>query len=123
MFTLPNSTEGMQLLVRALSASIAMAVERGPVYLDLSGIDEDSPAARKAIVAERLSSVLGELEAVIRSKITAPDASPAVLGSRLVANGEVFDSTNKTYTPGLGFGTLLKAIAADADADVERGRM
>lgn len=97
-----------------------MAAEGGAVYLDLSEIDEERPAARKVLVAECLTAVLGELEAVIRAKTGELDPSPAVLGSRLIANSETWDMGNRTYTPGPGFETLLKALAADADAAYEK---
>jgi len=97
-----------------------MAAEGGAVYLDLSGIDEDRPAARKVLVEERLTAVLRELEAVIRAKTTAPEPSPAVLGSKLIANGEIYSLDSRTYTAGPGFETLIKALAADADAAYEK---
>lgn len=97
-----------------------MAAEGGAVYLDLDGIDEDRPAARKVMVEEQLRAVLGELEAVIRAKTAVPDPSPAVLGSKLIAAGEVYDRENRTYTAGPGFETLLKALAAEADAAYEK---
>jgi hypothetical protein len=97
-----------------------MAAEGGAVYLDLDGIDEERPAARKVVVRQHLHAVLGELEAVIRAKRTAPGPSPAVLGSKLIAAGEVYDGVNGTYTAGPGFETLLKALAAEADAAYEK---
>jgi hypothetical protein len=119
MFTIPAENRETQILMHALSASIAMAAEGGAVYLDLSEINEERPAARKVLVEEHLAAVLGELEAVIRAKKGELEPSPAVLGSRLIANSETYNPGNRTYTPGPGFETLIKAIAADADATYE----
>jgi hypothetical protein len=120
MFTIPAENRGTQIFMHALSASIAMAAEGGAVYLDLSGIDEERPAARKVLVEEHLTAVLRELEAVIRAKTITPEASPAVLGSRLIANGESDNVLTHRYTAGPGFETLLKALAAEADAAYEK---
>lgn len=98
-----------------------MAAEGEVVYLDLGGITEQDPAARKAAVAAHLRSVMGELEAQIRSKKTPPETVPsAVLGRRLIENGENYDPGKRVYTPGPGFETLIKALAADADAAAEK---
>ena len=88
------------------------------VEFDLSEIRESDPTRRKAAVAEHLRATMGELEAAIRSKTAAPaEKSAAVLAARLVENGEYFDADAGTYAPGPGFETLLRAVAADADAD------
>ena len=106
------------LLIRAIAGAVAMAAGSEYVELDLSGIAESDPTRRKAAVAEHLRATMGELEAVIRSKASPPAQEPApVLASCLVARGERFDSDAGTYAPGPGFETLLRALAADADAD------
>ena len=125
MITFPDADpDSTRLLVRAIAGAVAMAASGEYIELDLSGIRETEHAARKVAVAEHLRATMVDLEAVIRAKTAPPaQASAAVLGSRLVANGEVFDAAANTYAPGPGFATLLKAAAADADAAAaERAR-
>ena len=120
MITIPHAKRGTQLLMHALSASVAMAAEGEVISLDLSGIDASSPAARKVMVFEHLHAVMDQLEAVIREKTVVPAPSPAMLGGRLIANGERYDATAHTYTAGPGFETLLKALAVEADVAYEK---
>jgi hypothetical protein len=120
MITVPADTLNTQLFMHALSASIAMAADGGAILLDLGGIDEKSPAARKEMVRQRLVTVMGDLEVLIRAKNDPPSPSPAVLGSRLASTGENFNADKHSYTAGVGFEAYIKALAADADAAYEK---
>lgn len=118
MFAIPAQNRETQLMLHSVAAALALAATHPVTYLDLGEITEQAPAARKAAVAERLRGAMVDLERVIRAKTSPPaDVSAAVLGRRLVENGEVYDAGNRTYTPGPGFGTLLKALMVGADAD------
>ena len=117
MVTINDANRGTQLLMHAVSAAVAMAADGEVVVLDLSAIDERDHASRKAAVAAHLRATMCELEELIRSRTAAPAHVPtAVLGTRLIENGEFYDAGSRTYTPGPGFDTLLKALAAEADA-------
>ena len=117
MITIPDANRGTQLLMHAISASVAMAASGEYIELDLSEIHETDHTSRKAAVAEHLRATMGELEALIRAQTTPPaQKSAAVLGTSVIENGEVYDVAGRTYSPGPGFDTLLKAAANEAIA-------
>lgn len=121
MVKIPAQSRETQLVVHAVAAAAAMASVNEVVHLDLGGITETDPQRRKAAVADRVRSVMGDLEVLIRSK-TVPPARPsrALLGARLAENGETVDTRGRTYTPGPGFEALLKGLLLDTEASADK---
>lgn len=108
------------LLVQTIGGAIASAAKRAPVYLDLDGTESLDLEIRRQNVAARVREVMADLESTIRAQRMAPTAAPiAVLGSKLVSAGEVYDRVANTYSPGPGFDTLMKALFLEAAAESE----
>lgn len=115
MHTITGCTRDTQLFMHAMGAALACTADGEVLELDLAGAREPSPAAQKALVFERLDSVLRHIDTMLRSKKTPPSAAPtATLGRRLVANGENYDAVARTYTPGPGFEALVQGLISDA---------
>lgn len=120
MPTIADATRETWLYMHTLAAALSAAARVPATMLDLSDIDEPSPAAQKAAVAARLSSVMGQLEKVIRSQKAPPAGiSPATAGRLLVERDENYDASKRTYTPGPGFETLINVLFAQARQDAE----
>lgn len=121
MQTLPNASRDTQLFVHAVASALFQADESGAVLLDLSGVNEPSPAAQKQAVAEHLAAAMSGVEALIRAQKNPPARmSGATAGRRLVQRSEVYDAVNGTYTPGPGLQTLVEALLLDVADQVKQ---
>lgn len=109
-----NADRSTQLLIHATASSMAMNLSNEVIELDLSGIDEPFPAARKVAVEHRLAEVAAAIEHELRGKRSAVDPVPPATQGRLLAErDEVYDAVNRTYTPGPGFQALLSSVTLD----------
>ncbi|KXO91107.1 Uncharacterised protein (plasmid) [Tsukamurella tyrosinosolvens] len=112
-----GATRETQLYLTTLASVLASSVDAPEPLLDLSDVEEPSPAAQRVAVAEVLDEVLGDLDRILRTKKMPPARSNATLGRLLVTRGESYDAVKRTYTPGPGFDTLISALANDAVTD------
>ncbi len=120
MKPIPNADRSTVAYFHALGAYVAATAGKDAILLDLDGVNEPSPAAQKAAVADRLAETMGHVERMLRAKKTPITQKPnATCGRELVQGGEVFDAVAKTYSPGPGFEALIMGAAVDGLAAVE----
>lgn len=116
--TMPPLLADPKVRVHATAGMLAMSAsgDQTQLMLDLDGVTDTDPAARKAAVAQRVQSVAAELDRLLAGKRTPPASTPtAVLAQRLVARGEKWTGTDG-FIPGDGWKALLQGIVADAEA-------
>lgn len=110
-----------RLYTHTLASAVACSQSNSFVQFQVSG-REPSPAAQEQRVLAELDDALAGLDALIRSKKTAPVGVPvATLGRRLAERDERLDAVAGTYAPGPGLKTLILGVAHDALHALEEG--
>ncbi|MFV8137410.1 hypothetical protein ACNQR7_07550 [Mycolicibacterium senegalense] len=110
-----------RLYTHTVASAVAQTSSNQFVQFQVSG-REPSPAAQEVRVLAELDAALTGLDALIRSKKTAPVGVPvATLGRRLAERDEQLDAVNGTYEPGPGLKTLILGVAHDALHALEEG--
>ncbi|MFA5710761.1 hypothetical protein [Mycolicibacterium sp.] len=116
MTTISGAGRDTVLYIHALAGAMACARSNAPVLLDLRGVNEASPSAQRAAVTELMNQTLADLETMIRSKkVPPPRTSPAVIARKVIELHENYDAVERTYTPGVGFRTLIEGLAIDEE--------
>lgn len=114
-----NATPATRLFLHAVGGALACAGQGVVLKLTLPP-RQPSPAAQKQAVADCLAAAMTDMEKFLRAQRAPVTRMPqATTGRILVERNEVYDAVARTYTPGPGFVTMINAIVADAQAEME----